>query len=285
LIKGQIDLTAFRNQAEQERQIRMQRAEERAAHEAVERAKLAEANAIAIKAHFAQLASDPKIRRIRRRGESKELRNRFGIGDVEREDFRQLIILLQQVSSGHRLNDDDVVWLSAHDYWTKSLRKAWHMLEAEACAQAWTSDRDPWHAVNASSHWRKADKPDRSLKIAEEAQLRAGLDSKVSSALATTRGGAMRDLRRFEDARDLGMEAHTLAPFEYRPCTLLGAVHLELGELEAGHQWYQKAENLGAKPLEIDQELRTILARMEPAKKNRLRAFLVRQDSERFASL
>lgn len=53
----------------------------------------------------------------------------------------------------------------------------------------------------------------------------------------------MRDLRRLDEAKALASEAHQLTSSDYRPCTLLGAVHIELGELPTGHEWYAKAES------------------------------------------
>jgi hypothetical protein len=95
----------------------------------------------------------------------------------------------------------------------------------------------------------------------------------------------MRDLRRLEEAVSLACEAHKLTPSDYRPCTLLGAVHIELGDLTAGHEWYARAENLGAPRQAIDQELRTLLVRSSPEERQRIRDFLLLQDPERFAWL
>ena len=95
----------------------------------------------------------------------------------------------------------------------------------------------------------------------------------------------MRDVRRLADAKALGMDAHSLTPSDFRPCTLLGAVHIELGELEAGHKWYQKAETLGADRHAIDQELRALLVRSGAIERQRIRDFLMVQDPLRFAWL
>ena len=106
---------------------------------------------------------------------------------------------------------------------------------------------------------------------------------KLCSALKTTRGGAMRDLGRLSEARGLGQEAQLLTPKDFRPCTLLGAVHMELGEFSTGQEWYEKAEKLGAKSHSIDQDLRGILARAVPDLRAKLCAYLLSQDEHRFA--
>ena len=95
----------------------------------------------------------------------------------------------------------------------------------------------------------------------------------------------MRDAGRLNEARALGLEAHEMTPTDFRPCTLLGAVSMELGDLAGGHEWYAKAEALGAERRAIDQELKALLIRLEPNERNRIRAYLLEQDPERFAWL
>lgn len=106
---------------------------------------------------------------------------------------------------------------------------------------------------------------------------------KLRSALKTTRGGAMRDLGRLSEARDLGQDAQRLAPKDFCPCTLLGAVHMELGDFSTGQEWYEKAGKLGAESHSMDQDLRGILARAAPDLRARLCAYLLSQDAHRFA--
>lgn len=92
----------------------------------------------------------------------------------------------------------------------------------------------------------------------------------------------MRDAGRLTETRTLAQEAHELTPADFRPCTLLGAVSMELGDLAAGHEWYAKAEALGAERRAIDQDLRALLIRSEPDASDRIRAYLLEQDPERF---
>jgi len=95
----------------------------------------------------------------------------------------------------------------------------------------------------------------------------------------------MRDLGRISEANALGLEAHDLSPADFRPCTLLGAVSMQLGDFAAGHAWYQRAESLGAEDRVIDQELRALLARTSSEAGNQIRAYLLAQDPERFSWL
>lgn len=284
LATGQIDRSTFEDAATRERSDRIQRAKEDADRAAAEQARKAEKMDAAVKARFAAMANDPGLRRKR---EARELRDRFDIGFIETEHYPRAMRLLKQVASGNRLAPEDVAWLSteAVDCWTDALQQASHRLEAKALTKAWEEDLDPWDAVNASSHWRKADEPQQALEVTGAALAKAGRSPKLRSALLTTRGGAMRDAGRLTDARTLGLEAHELTPADFRPCTLLGAVSMGLGDLAAGHDWYAKAEALGAERRAIDQDLRALLIRSEPDVRDRIRNFLLEQNPERFAWL
>lgn len=281
---GNITQGEFRSRAEQEQAARMEEASAKAVKDAAERAACKEARAAAIKETFAAMENDPVLRRKR---EARELRQRFGIGYVESADYPRVMALLRQVANRQRLKAEDVAWLKteADDCWTDALQKAFHVLEAEALTKAWQTSGNSWDAVNASAHWRKADEPGQALRLTEAARAQIGSDPRLHSALATTRGGAMRDLGRLDDAKALANDAHGLTPSDYRPCTLLGAVHIELGDLQAGRDWYAKAESLGASRQAIDNELRGLLMRSSDEEQQRIREYLLRHDPERFAWL
>lgn len=284
LATRQIDRPTFEEAAARERSDRIQSAKDEADRVAAEQARKAEAMDAAVKARFATMENDPVLRRKR---EARELRDRFGIGFIETEYYPRAMRLLKQVASGDRLAPEDVAWLSteAVDCWTDALQQAWHRLEAEALTKAWEESRDPWDAVNASAHWRKADEPQQALEVTAAALTKAGRNPKPRSTLLTTRGGAMRDAGRLTEARTLGLEAHELTPADFRPCTLLGAVSMGLGDHAAGYEWYAKAEALGAERHAIDQDLRALLIRAEPDARDRIRNYLLEQDPERFAWL
>ena len=109
--------------------------------------------------------------------------------------------------------------------------------------------------------------------------------NKLKSAMLTTRGGALRDLERFHEAQKAGEEAHALLAQDYRPCTLLGAVHIQQGNYEQGYDWYRKAEKRGAPAEGNDQEIRSILRRMPQEKRQKAIAELIRIDPDRFSAL
>ncbi|MHA6316228.1 hypothetical protein ACXYN8_01010 [Altererythrobacter sp. CAU 1778] len=281
LVDGRTDLDNFKREAAIERTHRIDKAEIAASEAAAEEARCQAERAAASAAIF----SDP---RYKRRQEAKQLRRKFKLGAIEPEHYPRVIRLLKALAKGKRLRPEDVVWLQTETggYWTDEVSAAWHLVEAEVLTAGWRKTRDPWTAVNASSHWRKGDQPESAISLTEDA-LAANATSapKVRSALATTRGAALRAVNRHAEAKALGEQAHALVPSDYRPCTLLGAVHIELGEFIAGHAWFMKAEQRGAAKATVDQDIKALLARMPDPEKDRIRAFLLDQDPERFAWL
>lgn len=280
----ELDRQAFQQIGAVERSERIRMAKAKADEEAAERVKQTEAMDAAIKARFAAMENDPVLRRKR---DARELRNRFDIGYVDQEHYPRVMRLLKQVAAEKRIRPEDVAWLSteAPDCWTEKLQQAWHRLEALALSEEWERTGDVWAAVNASGHWRKANEPENALEVTDAALAHSGISGKLRSALSTTRGGAMRDIGRLAEAKALGLDAHALAPVDFRPCTLIGAVSMELGDLAAGHDWYKKAEELGAERGAIDQDLRSLLVRSNSDEQERIRAFLLEQDPERFGWL
>lgn len=281
LVVGRTDFDTFRRDAVVERAHRMDTAEiaavEAAAEDATRKAELARASA----AFFA----DPGYRR---RQESKQLRRKFNLNYIDPEHYPRAMRLLQALSRGKRLKQVDVLWLQTEveEWWTDEVASAWHLIEAEVHTAAWRKTRDPWDAINASSHWRKGNRAEFAISLTGEALAAMGTaEPKVRSALATTRAAALKAVARHTEAIALAEDAHALMPDDYRPCTLLGAIHIELGEYDVGLDWFEEAERLGAIKGAADHDIRALLARMPHAERNRAAGLLIEQDPERFSWL
>ncbi len=95
----------------------------------------------------------------------------------------------------------------------------------------------------------------------------------------------MRDLGRRPEAIQMGETAHALMPQDYRPCTLLGAVHMELRNFEKGRDWYEEARKRGAPEQGIDSELRSIFQQLDSAGREAMKRFLLAEDSHRYSWL
>jgi hypothetical protein len=101
--------------------------------------------------------------------------------------------------------------------------------------------------------------------------------------MCTTHGGVMRDLGRRNEALQLGKQGHELQQRNFRPCTLLGAVCMELANFGEGHDWHAKAEERGASKQSIDTELRGIFLRADKAGRKTMRASLLAKDPNRYS--
>lgn len=261
---------------------RLAKEDQERAHKAAmqEKARLAFEQAEA--ARLARERDPTYIAKIKQR----KLRERYGIYTyVEQDCFSRLMEILKRVDAGQRLSEVDVVWLSSagEDYFTEELRAAYHRLEAEFLASEFRKTHDPWAAVNASSHYRKCARASDADCLLSAINVEQQKSPKLKSALCTTHGGVMRDLGHWNEALRLGEKAHAFMPDDYRPCTLLGAVHMEIGNYDLGRKWYAKAVERGATVDSVDQDLRKIFFRAEQAKQKEMREFLLREDPIRYA--
>ncbi len=195
--------------------------------------------------------------------------------------------LLQHIDADKRLPKEDLEWLCtiAKKYFTTPLRKAYHRLEAVFHANQYQRTQTPWSAINACGHYRKCDQSDTARKLIDSVALDRLKQPKVRSAVLTTYGGVMRDLRQRSEAIQMGEAAHALMPQDYRPCTLLGAVHMELHDFGKGHDWYEKARKRGAPEQGIDSELRSIFWQLDSTGREAMKHFLLAQDSHRYRGL
>jgi len=215
----------------------------------------------------------------------QQLRVRYGLEQfVEKDCFGRLMDILNRVDGGSRFTDDDRVWLETKGraYFSDRLRAVFHQREAEFFAGEYRRTRDAWMAVNASAHYRKCNHAPLAHDLLAPIVVEKQLSAKLKSALCTTHGGVMRDLGHYEPALQLGHRAHTLMPGDFRPCTLLGAVNIEMGNYPLGQEWYAKAMDRGASKQVIDQDLRGIFRRADKAKREELKAFLLDEDPVRY---
>jgi hypothetical protein len=256
-------------------------AEERARVAAVQaRVKLAGEQAEA-----ARLAREKEPRHIAKT-KNRKLRAVYGIDTfVEQRCFGRLMEIVKSVDANQRLSPEDFVWLSSvgKTYFSYPLRIAYHQLEADFFAREFKRTRDPWMAVNASGHYRKCKRPRDADSLFGTIKIEQQKSSKLKSALCTTRGGVMRDLERWDEALLFGEKAHAHKADDYRPCTLLGAIHMETGNYTLGQAWYAKAVERGATVDFVDQNLRKIFFRANKSKQAEMTEFLLGEDPTRYA--
>lgn len=217
------------------------------------------------------------------------LREKYGLADfIEKADFPKLMDILHRVDNGVRLSEDEVVWLSTQGnenydkYYTSELKDGFHRNEAEFDALEFKKNKDPWSAVNASSHYRKCNKSNTADSMLCTITMTSLTNLKLKSAICTTHGGVKRDLQKWNEALVLGEQAHQLTPKNFRPCTLLGAVNTEIGNLSLGRSWYDKAVQRGYSEKSMDDDIRSIFIRADKTKQGELRDYLLNIDSYRY---
>ncbi|CAK8714342.1 Sel1 repeat family protein [Candidatus Electronema halotolerans] len=238
------------------------------------------------KALFAKLKNDP---RNKARERLSKLREQYGLTRyIEQDDFAKLMEFLRHVDNGKRLSDEQVVWLyesedeNGENYFTEELKRKYHENEAKFYHKEFEKNKDPWFAVNASSHYRKFDESRTAEKILKIIDVLNIKNKKLKSAICTTHGGVKRDLGKWDQALGLGKQAHEYTPQDFRPCTLLGAVYIETGQHGLGHSWYEKAIERGYSQDYVDSELRTIYQRLAKSQKKAMRDDLLRRDPDRY---
>lgn len=226
-----------------------------------------------------------EIARIARESDPEYiLRKKYGVLAIDQSSLPRLMDILKNIDTGNRLGDDNFLWLKteAEQYFTCELRKAYHLREAEFCANEYRRTQDPWGAINASGHYRKCKQPESALELLVSVPAKLFKLPKIHSAICTTHGGVMRDLGRGNEAFQLGKQGHELQPQNFRPCTLLGALSMEIGNFEEGHDWYTKAEERGASKQSIDIELKAIFLRADKVMRETMRASLLVNDPNRY---
>jgi len=166
---------------------------------------------------------------------------------IENSDYPKLMSILRRIENEVRLPEIDIIWLNSdgEKYFTQELREGFHRIEADFHAKIFRSKNDPWAAINASSHYRKCNESENAESLLSMIDVLNLKNAQLQSALYTTHGGVKRDLGKWSEALSLGEQAHKLTPKNFRPCTLLGAVNMETGNLSAGQLWYKKAVERG----------------------------------------
>ena len=151
------------------------------------------------------------------------------------------------------------------------------MNRAKTHLEHWERAKKPWSLVNAIADFRKSKRPELIIETIQSNYpfKFSKSNKKLNSALLTTSGGVYRDLCQYSDSLKLGEEAHELSPTDFRPCTLIGASYMLLGQINDGHSWYDKAIERGFKPESYDNELRSIYMRSDIEIKNKLKNSLL----------
>ncbi|WP_448871011.1 hypothetical protein [Desulfobulbus propionicus] len=269
-------------EAERERQNFARRMRERA--EAEQRARVEEQQA-----HLEKQRARMKDPRYQAKIREYELRREYGLDVfIDPKHYPKLMGLLRTLDKESRISEEEFLWLSTQGdenydcYLTTEIADRYHFVEANHLAAEFKRTGDPWHAVNASGHFRKCEKPKEADQLLSKIEISRTKGVKLQSALYTTNGGVKRDLREFDMALKMGFWAHELTPRDFRPCTLLGAVYYEQGNCEQGKTWYDKAVKRGFEESQVDYELKSIFRRLDQDKQIAMREHLLSLNPKRY---
>lgn len=219
----------------------------------------------------------------------KALLKKYDINDYISEPLPiEVSEILNKLENEKRLSQDEAIWLNTigKKYFSTKVRHKFHRLEANFYLEEYAKNTNNiWNAINASSQLRKCQESLKAQEFLEKIPANGIKDKKILSAYFTTLGGVRRDLRKIKVAIDNACKAHNLTPDNYRPCTLLGAIYMETYQYTLGHEWYEKATERGATNQSINADLKSIISKMDKAKRNEMIEHLLKLDSHTYSWL
>lgn len=207
---------------------------------------------------------------------------------VGKNDYVRLMSIVDNLDNGNRATPEDIVWLTLNrsylqnSYFTDTLRKKYHKNEADHIIAEYQHKNDHWLAVNASSHYRKANEPRSAISALSKIKIDIIKNKKLKSAICTTHGGVLRDIAQWDNAINLAESAHSFTPEDFRPCTLLGAIYMETSHFALGQEWYNKAIERGFSEKSVDDEIISIFKKADENQKESLRNYLLNLDPHRY---
>lgn len=164
--------------------------------------------------------------------------------------------LLLKIQKKERLSDDEILILEKKG---KALELANYFYEL------YKSNKYLWNLSRASRHFRNANNPNMAIEITKEINFN-NPDKHALAAVLTTRGGAFKDVREFDNAKECAFGALKYHETFY-PYFLLGAIHILVEDLDKANFFFKEAERLGACRAVINREIKKYSA--ELSKKSR----------------
>lgn len=109
-------------------------------------------------------------------------------------------------------------------------------------------------------------------------------ENKLKSALLTTRDGAYLDIGQLDEAERWARQAIESQPNSHHSYTLLGAICYRRHELQQGDDWFKKAILRGAKPKDVDYEIKRVVRdTKDENKRQEVVEYLLKKDPMRYA--
>jgi len=177
----------------------------------------------------------------------------------------KLYPILKKLDKGKRLVPEEAAWLHAEKllYPEQKIFTSYHKNEASFYEHEYKRSDNKWNLANASSHWRKAGEPEQALKQTDTLKFNKIKDKRLKSALLTTKGGALRDMRALDQAEQCALQAINAHSNTHHPYTLMGALCYETGRYVQGDEYFEEAIKREASPRDEDAEIKRIIEKAD----------------------
>ena len=179
--------------------------------------------------------------------------------------------LLLKIDSQENLENNEISWLK---------QKKLYGTIAIYFQGIYEFTNNLWDLVQASRYWRDEGKPNRALEITNNITTS---DTKLKSAILTTRGAALKDIGHLNKAESLAQEAICLTPKSHYPYNLMGAICYQLMRPSEGDKYFSEAITLGAGEQLQDNMRRKALGQMSSKERKIVAEHLLSLDRVRFA--
>ncbi|MEG4226944.1 hypothetical protein QUA35_13435 [Microcoleus sp. N9_B2] len=202
------------------------------------------------------------------------------VGQLALDPFYEIMLKLEREE---RLDPKQVIQLIEEGRLARhgKIAIAYYRLEAIFCEKEHQRTGNRWKLPSASSNWRKADEPEKALKVTENVNWNKVQESDLKSALWVTRGAAFRDLNQLDEAENCATQARECHPDSHQPYTLMGAICYDRGEYADGDNWFELAAERGAD--DTDDEIERIVRMTKDKDKRReVAEYLLSKDSNRY---
>lgn len=202
------------------------------------------------------------------------------VGQLDFVPFYEIMLKLEREE---RLDPKQVIQLIEEGRLSRhgKIAIASHRLEAMFYEKEYQRTGNRWNLPSASSNWRKANEPERSLKVTEKVNWNKVQESDLKSALWVTRGAAFRDLHQLDEAESCATEAMKCQPDSHQPYTLLGAICYDRGKYAEGDKWFEMATERGSD--DTDNEIEKIVRMTKDKDKRReVVDYLLNKDPNRY---
>jgi hypothetical protein len=211
----------------------------------------------------------------------KALKTKYQIvGQLSIDPFYEIMLKLEREE---RLDPKQVIQLIEEGRLARhgKIAIAYYRLEAIFCEKEHQRTGNKWKLPSASSNWRKADEPEKALKVTENLNWNRVQESDLKSALWVTRGAAFRDLNQLDEAENCATQARECHPDSHQPYTLMGAICYDRSEYVEGDNWFKLAAERGAD--DTDDEIERIVRMTKDKDKRReVAEYLLGKDSNRY---